>query len=344
MENKLEVLISESGLEQTKGQVLLDNFANYFQIASEWEKKAKNIVVKDASQQTDMQMARVGRLFLREKRIQLEKTRKELKEQSLREGKAIDGIANILKALIVPIEEYLGKQEKFVEIKAKEIAELARVEMERKAEEDRLAKEEAERKEQERIRLENEKLKKEAIAKEKKMQVEREKAEAKQEKLEEKARLEREEAEAKRREIQKQARIARDKAEIERRALEDKARKEKFEAERKARIEKEKQNKIITEQKKKAEAERISKLKIEAQAGLDRELAKKAKAEQQAKLEAEKKEREKIQARLDELIECPFCGKEFVIGAEVCPICHGEGSTTDHHDPCDNCDGKGYIK
>ncbi len=27
-----------------------------------------------------------------------------------------------------------------------------------------------------------------------------------------------------------------------------------------------------------------------------------------------------------------------------CSICHGEGSTTDHHDPCSNCGGKGYIE
>ena len=28
---------------------------------------------------------------------------------------------------------------------------------------------------------------------------------------------------------------------------------------------------------------------------------------------------------------------------EECSICHGEGSTTDHHDPCSNCGGEGYI-
>lgn len=215
MKNDLAIIVKESGIEQAKGQVLLDNFKDYFEIASEWEVKAKNIVVKDAGQTAEMEMARVGRLFLREKRIKIEKTRKELKEQSLREGKAIDGIANVLKALIVPIEEYLEKQEKFVEIKAKEIAELARIEMERKAEEDRLAKEEADRKEQERIRMENERLKKEAIAKEKKMRVEKE----------------------------KQDKILADQR--------TKAQEEKIELERIARIEKAKQDKIITEQKKK---------------------------------------------------------------------------------------------
>ncbi len=208
MKNELEVIVKESGLDKTKAQVLLDNFTGYFEIASEWEKKAKVIVVTNASQKADMDMARVGRLFLREKRIKIEKTRKELKEQSLREGKAIDGIANVLKALIVPIEEYLGAQEKFVEIKAAEIAEIARMEMEEKAEKDRLAKEEADRKEQERIRVENERLKKEAIAKEKKVELERKKAEAKQKELEEKARLEREKAETKQRELEEKAKKA----------------------------------------------------------------------------------------------------------------------------------------
>ena len=28
---------------------------------------------------------------------------------------------------------------------------------------------------------------------------------------------------------------------------------------------------------------------------------------------------------------------------EECSICHGEGATTDHHDPCSNCGGEGYI-
>lgn len=50
MENKLSVIVKESGLEKTKAQVLLDNFSNYFQIAADWEKKAKAIVVTDASQ------------------------------------------------------------------------------------------------------------------------------------------------------------------------------------------------------------------------------------------------------------------------------------------------------
>ena len=179
MKNELTVIINESGLSETKGQILLDNFGNYFQIASEWEKKAKVIVVTDAGQKADMQMARVGRLFLREKRISIEKTRKGLKEQSLREGKAIDGIANVLKSVIVPIEKYLDEQEHFVEIQEQARLKALRIEEEEKAEKERIAKEKAEKEEQEkerqRILKENEKLKKENQAQRDKVLVEKRK-------------------------------------------------------------------------------------------------------------------------------------------------------------------------
>lgn len=165
MSNQLEIIIKESELDQSKAKFILDNFQNYFEVADEWSNKAKNIVVKDACQKADMEMARVGRLFLREKRIAVENARKKLKEQALREGKAIDGIANVLKALIIPIEEYLEKQEKFVEIQEENKREIIRIEVERKIEEERIAKEKAEVEERERIKQENERLKKEAEAK-----------------------------------------------------------------------------------------------------------------------------------------------------------------------------------
>lgn len=118
--NELAVIVDQSGLEQTKANFVLEKFQDYFKIASEWEAKAKTLTVTDESQIAEMKMAREARLFLKEKRIEVEKSRKELKEQSLREGKAIDGIANVLKALIEPTEKYLETQEKFAEIKAKE--------------------------------------------------------------------------------------------------------------------------------------------------------------------------------------------------------------------------------
>jgi len=81
--------------------------------------------ITDVNQKREMKLFRESRLALRELRIEVENKRKTLKEDSLRRGKAIDGIANVFKALVVPIEEYLEEQEKFAErFEAQRIAEL----------------------------------------------------------------------------------------------------------------------------------------------------------------------------------------------------------------------------
>lgn len=113
--NNLVEIIQGSGLEVSKANFILENFQDYFKIADEWKAKSMALVVTDENDKATMKMAREGRLFLRAKRIDVENARKKLKEQSLREGKAIDGIANVLKALIEPIEEYLSEQENFAE-------------------------------------------------------------------------------------------------------------------------------------------------------------------------------------------------------------------------------------
>jgi hypothetical protein len=125
MENQLVKIVTESGLEQTKAQVLLTNFQNYFEIAAEWELKINSLNVTDISQKAEMKMASEARKFLKQKRIDVETTRKTLKEQSLREGQTIDSIAKILKNLIEPLEDKAESIEKFAEIQeAKRKAEL----------------------------------------------------------------------------------------------------------------------------------------------------------------------------------------------------------------------------
>lgn len=177
--NKLAALVGETGLESTKAQVLLEKFQEFFTAAATWEVRARQIIVTDASQRELMAEARNGRLELKGKRNDIERERKRLKEESLREGKAIDGIANVLKALIVPIEEHLQRQEDFVELQAAaKAAEIA----EANAEAERLLLEEEEKLkavEQERLRLENEELKAAAEAQERKAAEERQAAEAK---------------------------------------------------------------------------------------------------------------------------------------------------------------------
>lgn len=116
-ENQLVLAIKETGLQKEKVEVLLENFAGFFKEAKELAKASRGIVVTDETQTDLMIQARKSRLKLKNVRVEVEKTRYQLKEQSLREGKAIDGISNLIKALIVPVEEHLQKQEDFVEIK-----------------------------------------------------------------------------------------------------------------------------------------------------------------------------------------------------------------------------------
>ncbi len=113
--NKLSIVVRESGLEETQAKTILDSFTGFFKEAQKWEEEAKKIKVTDITQVAKMDRAREGRLALKKIRVEADNTRKLLKEKSLREGKAIDGIANVIKALIVPVEQYLEAQEKFKE-------------------------------------------------------------------------------------------------------------------------------------------------------------------------------------------------------------------------------------
>lgn len=272
MRNQLEVIVKESGLETTKAKFILEKFSNYFEVASEWEIKAKQIIVTKPEQTAEMEMARAGRLFLREKRIAVENARKTLKEQALREGKAIDGIANVLKALIVPIEEYLEKQERFVEIQKEQKEAKMRAEIERRMEDERLAEEKAKAEALEKARIENDKLKAEIAKKEK---------EAAKEKAKKDAELE----------------------QLRKKAEEERARQEEKLAEERARSEKERRK---AEEAMCMERERAEAIKKEADAKAKAKLEK-----EREKLEAEREEKARLAEILKNQVECPRCHHKF---------------------------------
>ncbi len=119
-ENKLVAVIEESGLEKTQSENILSKFRSFFEQAQEWERKAAALVVTDESETEKIAQAREARLALKKIRTEAENTRKELKEDSLRRSRAIDGVNNVIKALIEPIEKHLEKQEKFVENQKKD--------------------------------------------------------------------------------------------------------------------------------------------------------------------------------------------------------------------------------
>lgn len=160
--NELAVIIKDTGLEPSLAQEFTINFEEHFRMASEWAKKAKKIIVTDPSQTVIMQEARTARLFLREKRLEIEKFRVSRKEYFLKGGRAIDKVANFLKDTIIPIEEHLDRQEHFVELQKK--AEEARVlaEFHAKQEAEIKAKEEADRLALAKAKEENDRLRKEA--------------------------------------------------------------------------------------------------------------------------------------------------------------------------------------
>lgn len=118
--NELIIAVREAKLEPSKVESLLTSFSKDFQEAKIVASEAKSIIVTDESQKDLMKKARESRLKLRDIRVNVEKTRVSLKEQSLRESKAIDGMANIIKALIIPVEQHLEKQEKYLEFKETE--------------------------------------------------------------------------------------------------------------------------------------------------------------------------------------------------------------------------------
>lgn len=277
---QLAKAIQSSALAAVDATTLREAFGPFFEKAANELTASRAIVVTDPTQVTEIKKSRAARLQLRDIRIAAEKTRKALKEDSLRKGKAIDGIYNVLALEIEPEERRLEEQEKIAErMEAERKAKLAneraealrpyadpthialgdmtqaafdqmlngakaaheaRIEAERKAAEEAAAKEQARREEEARIRSENERLRKEAQEREAAAAAERAKLEAERREAERKAREEREAAE--RAAKQERERIEAE-ARRQREEAEAKARAEREAAEAKARKEREEQDK-----------------------------------------------------------------------------------------------------
>lgn len=206
--DKLTAIVKVSGLTGDKAEIILAQFRDFHNIAAEWEKRAQLIKVTNASQTDDMALAKTGRLLLRAKRNSIEKTRKFLKEDYIKGGRAVDQVANFLKELIAPTEKYLEAQEKWIEIEAKKMVEAAERSLIEKAEKERIAfddrtrreaiaKQNAYQEEMNRKQVENEKLRQEAREREKEIQKERQAARKKAFDIQEAERKKREEIERK---------------------------------------------------------------------------------------------------------------------------------------------------
>jgi hypothetical protein len=287
---EFEIVPAEIGLDLAAKNSLELAFSGFFEAAAKWRDQAAAI--------TDPKLARTARLELKNLRVAAEKKRKELKEDSLRMGKAIDGANNILLSIIVPIERGLEDIEKAEE---RRIAEELRQRAESRTAELRPFVDPAlpfpavggMTQEQFEAVLADAKLlhqmKQEAAAKAEAERIERE-AEAARERLriaeenerlrkeaaerEERMKAEREAAAAKQREIEEEARKERLAEQARREVERQRVEAEKAAAEAKARAERE-------EAEAKAKAEREAREKIEAEAAaLRREAEEKRKAEE----------------------------------------------------------------
>ena len=121
----LVAIIEKNEVAKETGKMIIDAFRPFVVDAMDTIDEAKAIVVTDESQKDEMKRAHELRMKYQKIRTAADKKRKELKEDSNRYGKAVQGVFNAIEGQISVIEEHLEAQEKFVERReAKRIADL----------------------------------------------------------------------------------------------------------------------------------------------------------------------------------------------------------------------------
>jgi len=121
MEQSKEIveLVNETGLGNPQADFIVSKFLPLMEDAKKLIEESKAIIVTDDSQIELMSRAKENRLALKKIRTDADKTRKELKEDVLKYGNAVQGVYNLIKDAIEPVESFLEEQEKFLENKRK---------------------------------------------------------------------------------------------------------------------------------------------------------------------------------------------------------------------------------
>lgn len=109
----LPAIIEKSGIETEQALIIQGHFEKFIEQVKEWGDKAFKINITSLDQKFEIAEANKAYKIVKEVRLNAEAMRKELKEDSLRKGKLIDGIAKFVFEKIEPIEEHLEKQAKF---------------------------------------------------------------------------------------------------------------------------------------------------------------------------------------------------------------------------------------
>ncbi len=116
----VDALITKAKLDATRTGLVLNAFRAAYVLAAKWQEKASAIVVKDENDTEAIAEAKELHRIVRDERINVENKRKAIKEPALRECQLIDGVANVYKDLLKPIESHLLAQAQFIENLEKE--------------------------------------------------------------------------------------------------------------------------------------------------------------------------------------------------------------------------------
>jgi colicin import membrane protein len=106
---ELCAVVKREGVAEQQQSVLIGSFAPYHAQIAAARKTSETIT--NGADPLQRKMARECRLELRRVRCAIENTRKDAKADALRYGKAVDGMANVLKFLCEPEEERLEEIE-----------------------------------------------------------------------------------------------------------------------------------------------------------------------------------------------------------------------------------------
>ena len=112
---EFEIIISENNVDKPSISGLLDVFQPFLNSVKKWQIESESISVTDVNQKKEMAEARRIRLELKNARVSIEKKRKLLKENLIRDGRIIDGFANVCKKIIEPLELRMQENEEFEE-------------------------------------------------------------------------------------------------------------------------------------------------------------------------------------------------------------------------------------
>lgn len=115
IKSELELFLQENNVNESVAKKLTEHFKPFEEQAAEWAEKAKALVITDINQVQEMEQAAIARKALVKVRTSLTAKHKELKEDSLKYGRLLDGIKNRLISLTEPIEAHLREQEEFAE-------------------------------------------------------------------------------------------------------------------------------------------------------------------------------------------------------------------------------------